>query len=629
MNTKRNRVKSIASKFVPALVLVILIPVVTFMYYPMVNMNPQNLTVGIVNLDKGAKFDQGKVNVGKKIINKITDNSEDRSSPSPIIWKTYSSKASASKAMEDGKIYAYLVIPKDFSSSQTSSLKALSSLGKALGNVSTGVDKMGSGVGKMSSNLGKLPTAFNKLSVATNKIATAADKLGTVSNTMGQEASSIKTATESIAASQQETSSSISSANDALSKLKDDISNSEDDKTINEDLETLQKALDNTSSQNSNTTSNVQTVVKNAAMISGQSTGVSQGLEGIKTANTNMSSNFGTMGKKMQNIGPGVNKMSTALNTIGDGLGTMSNTLNDKVTDAIDTANSSQDKDDSSKSSISPLEFYVDQSSNILISTNLGTAINKVSANSGIQIETTYINELPDGTNSMYFLMSFILITMMVSMISAIITSTLSVPKDFVTIGTRLKSIAGQLFTALLVATCAGLAIPRVIKWLCGVDNMDYVSLGIIVGVFSLGLILMTLGAFNLVGKLGMLVPIVTMFCGLAVANLPYEFLPSFWQKYIYDWEPLRILADSIREVVYKGGQWDNDYTHMLMIMTIIGLALMLLSLLRSLYKPQRNQVQEETIEDAIFQQTRENTETDISGLQYTSEREENIPDYS
>lgn len=52
-----NRRKEMAKRIRPLLVLLILVPVVTFMMYPMVNMSPRDLHVGIVSLDNGAQFD--------------------------------------------------------------------------------------------------------------------------------------------------------------------------------------------------------------------------------------------------------------------------------------------------------------------------------------------------------------------------------------------------------------------------------------------------------------------------------------------------------------------------------------------------------------------------------------------
>ena len=611
MNAKTHKAKGIIKYLIPVLILGFLLPVVVFMYYPMVNMEVNNLKVGIVNLDTGAEFEQGSVNVGEKIIKSITKSSNKSDTKSPITWKVYGSKDSASKALNEGRVYAYLVIPKDYSSNQTSTLNALNNLGTALGSASDGVGKLSTGVSKIGSNMNKLPTAFNKLSTATGSLATAANKLSTVSSTMSYEASNITSSVEAITNSQQDIVSSSTNANSALDKLKEDIANNADSETINSDIEDIQDYLNGVKTATSNNTDNLKVITQNATMISGQSVGVKQGLNGIETANINMSSNFKTMSNKMTNIGPGVNKLNTALGTLGTGLSTMSDNLDSKVSDAVDTMNDdSSDSESAESNSGTPLKFYIDQRSNILISTNLGTAINKVSANSGVSIETTYVHPLADGMNSMYFLMSFILMSMFATMIPSIITGTMTTRKGYMTVGSRLKTIAGQLFTCLLAAACIGLLVPHIISWMCNVDKLDYTSCSICVGIFSLGMLLLTVGLFDLAGRLGMVVPIITMFCGMAVANLPYEFLPAFWQKYIYPWEPLRLLADEIREICYRNGNWQNDFTHALLIMSVVGIIFMLLSLLKSIKKSKNLTIDysEEDIENAVLQQTREDS---------------------
>ena len=97
----------------------------------------------------------------------------------------------------------------------------------------------------------------------------------------------------------------------------------------------------------------------------------------------------------------------------------------------------------------------------------------------------------------------------------------------------------------------------------------------------SFCMLMIIVGAIDLIGRPGVLVPVLIMFCGTAVANLPYEYLPEFWQKHIYPWEPLRFIAEGVREIIYRGGEAFNQYAPNMLWLVVIGAMLMLLSMLR------------------------------------------------
>ena len=628
MKERREKIKSIVMKLRPILVLIILIPLVAFMFYPMANMTPRDLHVGIVNLDTGAEFEHGKVNIGSKIIDKITDtdadNSDEDADESPVIWQEYDSRQEARDAMSSGDIYAYLIIPRDFSQSQTSTMDALNTLGNALGTMSTGLGQMSTGIGKMSSNLTKLPSAFGKLSDATGQMSTGAQNLSNVSGMVNNESGNITTAAETISSNTQTQNEALSTAKSDMddvdmSAIEDELAKVEAAVEAGEtpDLTALQNAINSTktsvnaASQSLNQAASVDnsqalsTINQNAGMIGTQSANMSTGLDGIATGTAAMSSNFSQMSSKMSNVGPGISKMQTAISTLSEGLGTMSDNLDEKVSDAIDTMNStdsdSSDTEDSSQTAT--LQFYVDQSCNVLVSTTLGSMINGVSANTGMKVETTYINELPDGTDTMYFLMAFLMLGMFSSMVPAIITGLTTRSDRLAPMGRRVASLAVQLAICACAAALIGCIVPRVACWMCGYDPGTFSNLTPFMAIFSLGIMVMTVGAFDLVGIPAVIIPMGTMFCGTAVASLPYEYLPSFWQHYIYPWEPLRLLTEGLREIVYRDNTWWNHCAQALLWMTVIGIIFMLLSLLKGLRRPKMDTAQtDEDMQDAVLQ---------------------------
>ncbi|MDD4200409.1 MAG: hypothetical protein PHS19_03365, partial [Eubacteriales bacterium] len=253
----------------------------------------------------------------------------------------------------------------------------------------------------------------------------------------------------------------------------------------------------------------------------------------------------------------------------------MSEGMDEKVSDAIDTMNG----DSSSEGAETvKLKFYIDQSRNVMVSSTLAQMINGISAGSGMQVDTHYVNKIPDELNNFFFAMVFMMMVMFSSMIPGILTGFTIKPQ-----GSRIaraKTIALQIILAVAIAACLGFAIPRIVAWMGGYD-LPIGQLTLFVGICSFGILMIAIGAMDLLGKPGVAAPLIIMFCGTAVANLPYEYLPEFWQKFVYPWEPLRFIAEGVREIIYRGGDGWNQFSSNMMWVVVIGLAFMLISLLK------------------------------------------------
>ena len=578
------RRKAIAGKLRPLLVLIILVPVITFMMYPMVNMEPRDIHVGIVNEDKGASFDQGSVNLGDKILDGILhpekDEDADDEDESPIIWEVYEDAKAAQTALDQKNIYAFLVIPKDFSEKQTVQLEAFNKLAEALGKMSDGTGKLGGAVDTMGSKLGKLPKAFGKLEKATAKLAKAAEGLQTANGMMGDEGAAITDAVAAAGQDQITLQGYLTDAEEALQALAE----KDPAEITEEDIAAVQVALDN--AQDVDSTESFQAIGMNSAMITAQSGKVDEGLTRVKAAEEKMSENFGKMGSNMGKVGTGTKKMSQAVGNISEGLGKMSGKLDDRVADVIATMND-EDTDSEERASagvddedddVVRLQFTIDQSRHVLVTSTLTSAINGLSAKSGMRVDVEYQNEIPKELNTLFFAMVFMMLTMFTSMIPGILTGITLRPR-----GGRLarsKGILFQIVLAAAIALCLGFILPRVIQWMAG-TALPLDELGRFVAICSFSLLMLIIGAVDLIGLPGVAFPAVIMFCGTAVANLPYEYLPQFWQKYVYPWEPLRFIADGIRNILYWGGGWWSEYSQKMLVLVAIGICFMILSLVK------------------------------------------------
>jgi len=272
-----------------------------------------------------------------------------------------------------------------------------------------------------------------------------------------------------------------------------------------------------------------------------------------------------------------IDQLSSALGTLSDGLGEMSGKMNENVTDAIDTLNGTQEADEDSTVK---LYFHVDQSRNVMVTSTLSSMMNGLAANTGLSIETKYENKIPDELNNFYFAMVFMMLVMFTSMIPGILTGFLTRPSAESRIGAKTKTTAGQIILIGIIAVCLGFIIPRAIAWMGGFDlPVERLTPFIMICCFSM--MMLIVGAVDLIGRPGVIVPVLIMICGTAVANLPYEYLPAFWQKYVFPWEPLRFIAEGVREIIYRGGEWFNQYTQNMLWLVAIGAILMILSVLK------------------------------------------------
>ena len=475
-------------------------------------------------------------------------------------------------------MYGYLVIPKDFSDKQSAQLTAFNTLGTALGKMGTGTNKMSSAVNALSSKLGQLPTAFSNLSTATSKLGSAANGLKNASGAVGDNAGEISSKTGTIDSSTSTMNDSVDNAiasiNSSLGILRDSSATEEQKsaaiKDIQDQIDSLDSSVDSgVSAINGDTAA----ISGKASAISGQASAIGNGLSGIASAENQMSTQFSGMADKMSNVGPGIGAMSNALGKLSSGMNTMSGKMDSKVSDAIDTINSSDAEQSSSETA--KLKFVVDQSRNVMISSTLTSAISNLSASSGMQVDINYMNPVKDKLNVLYVAMVCMMMVMFSSMIPGIITGLTIKPSGSKT--SRLKTILFQLVLTATIAGCLGLLLPQILEWMLG-TTLPISELGVFVAIVTFSYILFIIAAIDLFGKAGIAFPALIMVCGTAVANLPYEFLPYFWQHFIYPWEPLRLIADGFREILYlDGGGW-NNFTMNMACMAIIAACFMLIA---------------------------------------------------
>jgi YhgE/Pip-like protein len=90
--------------------------------FPLVQPQPKNLPIAIVNEDQGVQIpNQPKMNMGDTIVEMIQKTAKTTTDEDPAVkWVEVKTAEEVQKGMDNQKYYAALVIPKDFSTKQTS-----------------------------------------------------------------------------------------------------------------------------------------------------------------------------------------------------------------------------------------------------------------------------------------------------------------------------------------------------------------------------------------------------------------------------------------------------------------------------------------------------------------------------
>lgn len=79
-------------------------------FWPSAKLDAKNLPIGVVSLDSGVDF-PSKINIGANILELVNKNSSNA-----VNWLTYDTEKAAINAVDNKAIYAYVIIPKNFSS---------------------------------------------------------------------------------------------------------------------------------------------------------------------------------------------------------------------------------------------------------------------------------------------------------------------------------------------------------------------------------------------------------------------------------------------------------------------------------------------------------------------------------
>ena len=87
--------------------------VFSVLLYPLLNAEPKDVPMAVLNLDTGATTPAGPMNLGEELVKQATQVAD-----SPIKWTVMEDRAALDKALEDNEFYGAIVVPVNFTRDQ-------------------------------------------------------------------------------------------------------------------------------------------------------------------------------------------------------------------------------------------------------------------------------------------------------------------------------------------------------------------------------------------------------------------------------------------------------------------------------------------------------------------------------
>ncbi len=229
------------------------------------------------------------------------------------------------------------------------------------------------------------------------------------------------------------------------------------------------------------------------------------------------------------------------------------------------------------------LEVTINEGINPMVTTNLQTMLSAMSEKSGVSMEINSINKVPTelGIKAMLLPMMFILLTFITSLVTSLLITFNLKTKN------KTKSYLLELLYIIIAAFVIGFAVSGIIMSVIGID-LGLTNMALYLTVVSLGIMLLANGSVNLLGKKGLIIPILLFVFGMGLIQLPYEFLNSIWQVLVASWEPFRYIGIGIREILFQNAGLWNSSTISIIIIGIIGILLSVINILKKEKKVQK-----------------------------------------
>lgn len=600
--------KSAARWIAPVAAAVLAVLIGTVLLLPMMKMNPREIPVAVLSLDKGVTVSGEQINAGEALTDALIDSQGEEDSPL-VAWTVMDSQEDLDAAMLEGDYYAAIVIPADFSESQAA-IAGREALGSALVDklpelsdgasslaegagalhdgstaLSSGVSQLSNGADDLASHVGDLPSKAESLAAGAQGLSSS---LGTLSGVAGQLGSTVK----GLCSDGTEYANAIAALNAAEAVLTDESASPESKAAA---IASARAALDVIAGAAETLNPSMDSLAQGLILANDIASALNEGASALAQAAPVLSQGVTALADGAAKAQSGADALASGAGTLSSGAGTYSEAISEanntleELPDGGVAQDSDADNNESGEEGSTTLgmsapsgpkiELIINQGKNPMVTNSLSAALNGLAASSGLAFETTYVNELPENMGIGVTHMILMILTYLGSYATGAVIAGVLKPRRNDKRGLLVGS-AVQVAYAFLCALLVGVAAATVLQVGLG-GTIPFVDLALFVSLASFSFQLLVIGSVKLLGTAGMIVPIGLLVIGMGAAYLPVEFLPDFWRDYVYPWDPLRYMVDGFRSILYLGEGFVNDASGPLLLVAAIGLVLMLLSVVK------------------------------------------------
>lgn len=508
-----------------------------------------------------------------------------------VNWIVVDTQAELDELLSAGEVYAALTIPADFSRTVASSagrtalgtqlMESLPSLAdgaaaleSGAGSLADGSSTLAGGMSQLASGASALESGLGSLPEAAAQVQGGAAALGEGLEKLEAGASSLEEGVLTLQGGNQATQQAVAAALAALSA---------DDPDMQAALEYLQQA----SATASAVDQGAESLADGAATLSSKLSASKQGASSLSDGLGKLASGASALASGASSLTSGVGQLESGAGSLADGAGALHEGT-ETLADGLGTANEAlsslseaagEAADEASGNAAEPtIKLVINQGKNPMVSNSLGSAISSMASSAGVTFDIEYENPLPEGMSMGFTHMILMMLTYLSSYITAVVVSNTFKPQRGRGARRSLGCVGIQVAYAVACALVIGFCAAFVISHATGAA-IAFVDLALFVALASFAFQMLVLGALNLFGMAGMVVPIGLLVVGMGAAYLPMEFLPAFWQNWVCPWDPLRFMADGYRGILYMGQGFWNESSPALLTMAAVGAALTALKL--------------------------------------------------
>lgn len=485
-----------------------------------------------------------------------------------VNWIVVDSEEELEELLSSGACYATLTIPADFSARMAVSMGRAAlgeQLVERLPDLAEGANALDGGVAALEEGGGSLASGTVQLASGASSLE---DGLGSLSSVVGAAQDGAQALSEGLAKLENGASSledgalslkgGADAANQAINAALAALSS--DDPDVKTALGYLAGA-----------SQAVSAVGMGAEQLAGGVSSLSEGLSSGKDGALSLSAGLDKLADGASALSSGTSQLESGASSLVDGVGALREGTG-SLASGLDAAGQSLEQLPEVDDAAPAVKLVINQGKNPMVSNSLASAISSMASGSGISFETTYVNPLPEGMSMGFTHMILMMLTYLSSYATAVVLSnTFKLKRG----GVRqvLASVGIQVVYAAFCALAIGFCAAFVISQATGA-SIALADLALFVALASFGFQMLVLGSLDLFGMAGMVVPIGLLVIGMGTAYLPTEFLPAFWQSWIYPWDPLRFMADGFRGILYMGQGFWNPSSSALLLLAAVGAVL-------------------------------------------------------